>query len=166
MLHINFGQRERTGEVRRRGWGKRPGRATALALLSLAFWALIARIALRHGRVIVVTGAADAGADLLLRLLPGPEISPPEQRPAAASGDGETGESIDAWLDDFPNSGHFKIVGPKNFEDETFRSLLEALAVDGRQFTVATHHAEWLRREMRHYASQKGSRPIFWLSLL
>jgi hypothetical protein len=144
-------------DVRRRGYGRKEGRISVLSWLSLAFWALIARIALREGRVVVVTGDADSGVEVVLGLLPGKDIEPPDDE---AKAEGLT------VFDTVPRGGHFKLLNPKNLIEGQFRDLLTRLADDERFFTVASNNAEWLKKEMRFYSRQPGSRPVFWLTLV
>ncbi|MBN3761350.1 hypothetical protein [Burkholderia sp. Ac-20365] len=143
-------------EVRRRGWGKAPGRFAPVALISLAFWALIARIALREGRIVVVTGGEDAGHSVISALLPGRSYGPPE---VADEGAVSIAEVV-------PRAGHFAIDGPRDLPEGQFWDLLEACADEERSFSVLARDAEWVMPIVRQYARLPGGRPIFWLSLV
>jgi len=144
-------------DVSRRGFGRKAGRFSLFSWLSLAFWALIARIALREGRVVVVTGNADSGVEVVLGMLPGKDIEPPDVK--------EQAEGI-TIVDTVPRGGHFKLLNPKNLIEGQFRDLLTRLADDERFFTVASNNADWLKAEMRFYSRQPGARPVFWLTIV
>jgi hypothetical protein len=144
-------------DVRRRGWGRKDGRFGLFSLLSLAFWALIARIALREGRIVVVTGDKDAGHDVILRLLPGRAYGAPELE--------EAGPDV-PMVDVIPQVGHFKLDGPRDLPVEQFRDVLDACASERRGFTISAHDANWLAPEIKRYSRLTGARPVFWLSLV
>lgn len=144
-------------DVRRRGWGRKDGRFGLFVLVSLAFWALIARVALREGRVVIVTGDADAGHDVILRLLPGRTFGLPELE--------EAGTEV-PMVEVIPRSGHFKLDGPRDLPAEQFRDVLDACAHDRRSFTVSAQDATWLAPEIRRYSRLTGASPIFWLTLV
>ncbi|MFP3637666.1 hypothetical protein [Paraburkholderia sp. SIMBA_054] len=143
-------------EVHRHGWGKRPGRFMPFALVSLMFWSLIARIALREGRIVVITGAEATGHGMLTSLLPGNVFGGPElnEQPHAR------------LFEIVPEKGHFTIDGPKDLPDGQFWELLEYCADAERSFTVTAMDAEWLMTEMKRYSRLPGARRIFWLSLV
>ncbi|MGF6440318.1 hypothetical protein [Paraburkholderia youngii] len=151
-------QHARAPEVKRSGWGRKEGRLTVVALVSICFWALIARIAMRQGRVVILTSPNEASLKAALRLLPGPEFWP------TADGEGETSDE-DADEEELPESGKFKIMSARNFHPDDLRALLRGLAEDQRLFTIASTHSEWLRGETRFYRNQPGALPVFWLHL-
>lgn len=149
FLHVS---RDRAPVVKRSGWGRKEGRPAVLSVISITFWVLIARIAMRQGRIVVVTSSDDESIRTAMRLLPGPEFWP------SAEGDDEDAEAL-------PESGNFKIMSAANFHHDVLRALLTGLAEDQRIFSIASTQAEWLRAEVRLYRSQPGALPVFALHL-
>ncbi|WP_321935520.1 hypothetical protein [Paraburkholderia sp. J8-2] len=149
----------RADDVTRKGRGRGKGRFGLWACVNLIFWGVVARQAMKMGRIVIVTGAPDAGTNWVLSFLPGKALGP----------DGvKTGEkAYEPAAKDLEGTHPLKFVGPRSFEPHALRSILSHLGSTGRAFSIATgaRHAEWLRRELDLYARGEKARGVFWLTL-
>ncbi|WP_321817010.1 MULTISPECIES: hypothetical protein [unclassified Paraburkholderia] len=112
------------------------------------------------GRNVVVTGSADSGANVVLAFLRGKTLGP--------SGSERQSEGRYApSFEEIQGNAPLKIVGPRSFDAQAFRSIMLHLGEQGRPFALATvsRHSEWLRRELDVYATGLNARGIFWLTL-
>ena len=150
----------RKNDVSRTGYGHKKSRFTALSWSSLIFWGLVARRAMKLGRIVVVTGAPDSGAITVLALVSGRTLGPD------AGSDGVK-KTFSPSFEDLQGEKPLKFIGPRSFDPNAWRTILQHLGDQGRLFSIATvsQHADWLRREMDLYAATSSARGIFWLTL-
>lgn len=148
----------RKNDVSRTGYGHKYGRSAGLSWPSLIFWGLVARRAMKLGRVVVVTGATDSGADTVLALVSGRTLGPDSEAEK---------KNFSPSFEDLQGEKPLKFIGPRSFDPNAWRTIMQHLGEQGRMFSIATgsHHAEWLRHEMDLYAATSNARGIFWLTL-
>ena len=150
----------RKNDVTRTGYGHNASRFIALSWPSLIFWGLIARRAMKMGRVVVVTGAPESGAKTVLGLVAGKTLGPDSNADVVK-------KAFSPSFEDLQGEKPLKFIGPRSFDPNAWRTIMQHLGEQGRLFSIATvsHHAEWLRHEMDLYAATSNARGIFWLTL-
>ncbi|VVE16653.1 MULTISPECIES: hypothetical protein [Pandoraea] len=150
----------RKNDISRSGYGHKKGRFALLSWASLIFCALVARRAIKLGRNVVVTGTPDSGANTVLTLISGKTLGP-----NANPGGGKT--TYSPSLEDLEGTHALKFIGPRSFDPNAWRTIMQHLGERGRPFSIATvsRHADWLRHELDLYAASSNARGIFWLTL-
>jgi hypothetical protein len=149
----------RKNDVTRTGYGHKEGRFSPLSWASLLFWGIVARRAMKLGRNVVVTGAADSGANTVLSFVSGKTLGPDAK--------GAASKKYSPTFDDLQGDMALKFIGPRSFDPNAWRTIMEHLGEEGRPFAIATvnRHGEWLRHELDLYAATSKARGIFWLTL-
>ncbi len=143
-------------DVKRRGYGHGQGRSELLARLSLWFWTMIAHVAIKRGRVAVVTGSTkEAGANEIVGHLPGRLLTATNSLQLDVS-----------EVKSPPRAGHVKILDADALGDQALCRLLVALASEDRSFSLSTSRPEMVRNALLAYSAIPGARPLFVLQLI
>lgn len=150
----------RKNDISRAGYGHANGRFSALTWISLVFWGLVARRAMKLGRNVVVTGAPDSGANTVLTFVSGKTLGPDANTT-------DIKKNYSPSIEDLQGEQALKFIGPRSFDPNAWRTIIQHLGEEGRPFAIATvsRHSDWLRRELDVYASANHARGIFWLTL-
>lgn len=150
----------RKNDVSRTGYGRKKGPFAPLSWVSLIFWGLVARRAMKLGRIVVVTGAPDSGANTVLAFVSGRTLGPDANEKGVK-------KNYSPSMEDLQGDQALKFIGPRSFDPNAWRTIMQHLGEEGRPFSIATvvRHTDWLRRELDLYAATSNARGIFWLTL-
>jgi len=150
----------RKNDLSRTGYGHKSGRFAPLSWASLIFWGLVARRAMKLGRNVFVTGAPDSGANTVLTFISGKTLGPDANA-------GGIKKNYSPSPEELQGDQALKFIGPRSFDPNAWRTIMQHLGEQGRPFSIATvsRHTDWLRRELDLYAATSKARGIFWLTL-